>query len=103
MKDNPNVLNDILKCESGSVSFEQLHSLALYFPTLRVGVKMGVSPRFAVDADRVGMLVANRIATGDYVREMFIPADTYSTLRKALGIQKPLPAPLRMEKTIFDY
>lgn len=83
---NPNVLTDILRCPSGSVSFADLHSLATLYPDLPIGVKMGMSPRFMVNAARVEMLVANRVNSGDYVREMFIPADSFDALRKVFQI-----------------
>jgi hypothetical protein len=83
---NPNVLNDILSNPSGSVTLAQLPSLAKSHPGLVLGVKMGEGARFTIDAGRAEMVIAGRLATGDYVREVFIPADNYRELKKILGI-----------------
>jgi hypothetical protein len=87
MKDfNPNVLNDILRNPCGSVTIEQLPSLARSHPGLVLGVKMGMSNRFTIDAGRAEMVISGRVAGGDYVREVFIPSETYGQLKKILGI-----------------
>jgi hypothetical protein len=83
---NPNALFEVVSCPSGSISFEQLRSLAVSVPSLVVGVKMGQSNRFIIDAARAEMVIAGRVGGGDYVREMFIPADTHDALRKLLGV-----------------
>ena len=82
-----NVLTEILSNPSGSVSLAQLPHLAKAHPSLVLGVKMGISARFTIDAARAEMIIGNRVAGGDYVREVFIPADNFHSLRKNLGME----------------
>lgn len=87
MKDfNPNALNEVLSNPAGSVTLAQLPSLAKSHPGLVLGVKMGEGARFTVDAGRAEMVISNRVYAGDYVREVFIPADTFQELKKIMGI-----------------
>lgn len=81
---NANVLNDILQSPTGSVTSAQLPSLAYSHGGLVLGVKMGAGARFLVNAQNAQAVIAQREAAGDYVREVFIPADTYRELRKIL-------------------
>lgn len=82
-----NVLVDVIE-NHGCMSENQLVQIAQQFPNLRVGVKMGCSLRFAMAAKYICDEIDQRISTNpaDYVREAFICADDFETLKRVLGV-----------------
>jgi hypothetical protein len=83
------ILVEVLK-NYGSFSEDDVPALAAAFPNLKVCAKMGCSTRFCVPAKDFADSIKMRLAANpaDYVREGFIPADTYDALRAALGMSE---------------
>jgi len=81
-------IKDILS-QFGFVTKPQLQELAEYFPETKLVIRWGGMPRERVPADKV----ADRIKQVedddiDYVRDVFIDAQTCDLLTKAFSIEK---------------
>lgn len=85
----PDTLASVLR-NHGSFGPVELGVLAKDYPNLVIAAKMGCSPRFTCPAKemarRVEVCVFNNAS--DYVREFFIPCQTYDVLCAMLGFPK---------------
>ena len=81
-------IKDILS-QFGFVTKPQLQELAEYFPETKLVIRWGGMPREMVPAhkvaDRIKQVEDDDI---DYVRDVFIDAQTCDLLRKAFSIEK---------------
>lgn len=82
------IIKNIIK-NNGSLIRADVAELAKHFPNLQVCVKMGASPRFVCGAVEVKKAIAELIAENplDYVREVFIPFETYDALCAIFGVE----------------
>ncbi len=84
------VLSEILN-EHGMVYESQMARIVASYPDMTLCAKMGASMRFTAPASQIQAQIAQRIAAcpeHEYVRELFITAQSYDALRALLGFAK---------------
>lgn len=77
------ILSKIVNEDFGYISEETLPGFAAECPDMPVVIKFGLSPRIQVPAKEVAAKIECAMKNGDYVREVFLSAQTLDILKMA--------------------
>jgi hypothetical protein len=80
-----NAIKEIL-VNGGYITTAHVGQLEKDFPNLKVCIKWGQAQRQLTTLKNLRNLLKAGAEGGDYVREVFVPADLYHTLQGAFGI-----------------